>query len=90
MIKGKCLRVLKFQLNQLNKHNQLNPLYIRVTHNPHRATRSPQHEYLSCTLSNVKKRKQALIISSLTGIKTVSIFIEFINPLQGKGSIFTP
>jgi hypothetical protein len=70
MIKGKCLRALKLQLNQLNKHNQLNKLYIR-------ATRIPQHEYLSCSLSNVKKRKQALIISSLTGIKTVSIFIEF-------------
>jgi len=31
-----------------------------------------------------------LIISSLTGIKTVSIFIEFINPLQGKGPNFYP
>ena len=39
MIKGKCLRVLKLQLNQLNKHNQLNQLYIRATRNPHPATR---------------------------------------------------
>jgi hypothetical protein len=41
-------------------------------------------------MSNVKKRKQALIISRLTGIKTVSILIEFMNQLQRKGSDFTP
>jgi len=36
MIKGKCLRVLKLQVNQLNglnQHNQLNQLYIRATRN---------------------------------------------------------
>jgi len=31
-------------------------------------SKNPQPEYLSCTTSNVKKRKQALIISRLTGI----------------------
>jgi hypothetical protein len=31
-------------------------------------SRDPQHDYLSRTLPNVKKRKQALIISRLTGI----------------------
>jgi hypothetical protein len=79
MVEGKYPTVLKLQLNQLNKHNQLNQLY----------TRTPQTEYLSCTPSNVKKRKQTLIINSLTGIKTVSIFIAFLNPLQGKGLGFT-
>ncbi len=40
MIKAKCLRVLKLQLNQLNQHNQLNQLYIRASRNPHPVTRT--------------------------------------------------
>ena len=39
MTKGKCLRVLLLQLNQLNNHNQLNQLYIRVPSTLHLVTR---------------------------------------------------
>jgi len=34
--------------------------------------------YLACTLPNVKKRKQTLIINRLTGIKTISFFTEIL------------
>jgi len=51
MIKGKCLRVLKLQLNQLNKHNQLNQLYIRVTRTPQLVARNTNIYPARCQMS---------------------------------------
>jgi hypothetical protein len=41
MTKGKCLRVLPLQLDQLNKHNQPNQRYIRAAPAPHLVPRKP-------------------------------------------------
>ena len=48
MIKGKCLRVLKLQLN---KHNQLNQLYIRVTRTPQLVARNTNIYPARCQMS---------------------------------------
>jgi hypothetical protein len=49
-----------------------------------RAPRDPV--YLACTSPKVKNRKQTLIISRLTGIKTVSIFTGFLGPSPTQGA----